>query len=449
MKVIVLAVKGIKESFRDIKNIAFLLAFPLMFLVLFRVAFGFGPEATTTYDILVLDQDDGEGPWDQTDPQWLPLYNTAMGTDYTGSEFFHNVILEGKSDTAGGFFVDEVLKTATYEDNETKMFNIKMVSSREEGEDIVSKGDAALLVVIPANYSSAIQGVVDQAIVDEVRAHSTSMNASSDQYAHTRFELTGELGNFDFSFASSMVSGQLAQYLAVLEGTLRYVVGSTFPDGPATQEGGSVGIVYVSIGETDEFTLFDWQAPGIIIFALMMTAIYVTATLATEVKNKTLQRLRLTKMTSVDMMGGTTLRWLFIGTFQLIIMLAVIWALGVHFAGDFWPTFGAIFIISLVAILASISLGLIISAFVDDPEQAGNIGTAIVVPMSFLTGAFFPMDVAIAQVLPWTQASLALKQVMLYADWELAATHTMYALVAAMVVFIIGVVLFQQKRLRA
>jgi ABC-2 type transport system permease protein len=210
-----------------------------------------------------------------------------------------------------------------------------------------------------------------------------------------------------------------------------------------------VGIVYVSIGETDEFTLFDWQAPGIIIFALMMTAIYVTATLATEVKNKTLQRLRLTKMTSVDMMGGTTLRWLFIGTFQLIIMLAVIWALGVHFAGDFWPTFGAIFIISLVAILASISLGLIISAFVDDPEQAGNIGTAIVVPMSFLTGAFFPMDVAIAQVLPWTQASLALKQVMLYADWELAATHTMYALVAAMVVFIIGVVLFQRKRLRA
>jgi ABC-2 type transport system permease protein len=130
-------------------------------------------------------------------------------------------------------------------------------------------------------------------------------------------------------------------------------------------------------------------------------------------------------------------------------MLAVIWALGVHFAGDFWPTFGAIFIISLVAILASISLGLIISAFVDDPEQAGNIGTAIVVPMSFLTGAFFPMDVAIAQVLPWTQASLALKQVMLYADWELAATHTMYALVAAMVVFIIGVVLFQRKRLRA
>ncbi len=449
MKVIVLAVKGIKESFRDIKNIAFLLAFPLMFLVLFRVAFGFGTEATATYDILILDEDDGEGPWDQTDPQWLPLYNSAMGTDYTGSEFFHNVILEGKTDTAGEYFVDEVLRTATYEGNEKKMFNIKMVSSREEGEDIVSKGNAALLVVIPANYSSAVQGVVDQAIVDEVRAHSVSMNASSDQYAHTKLELTGELGNFDFSFASSLVSGQLMQYLAVLEGTVRYAVGSTFPDGPATQEGGSVGVVFVSIGETDEFTLFDWQAPGIIIFALMMTAIYVTATLATEVKNKTLQRLRLTKMTSFDMMGGTTLRWLFIGTFQLIIMLVVIWALGVNFAGTFGPTFGAIFIISLVAILASISLGLIISAFVDDPEQAGNIGTAIVVPMSFLTGAFFPMDVAAAQLLPWTQASLALKQVMLYADWEVAATHTMYAFVAATVVFVIGVVLFQRKRLRA
>ena len=43
MKFIVLAVKGIKESLRDKKNFAFLMLFPLMFLVLFRVAFGWGP----------------------------------------------------------------------------------------------------------------------------------------------------------------------------------------------------------------------------------------------------------------------------------------------------------------------------------------------------------------------------------------------------------------------
>jgi ABC-2 type transport system permease protein len=125
----------------------------------------------------------------------------------------------------------------------------------------------------------------------------------------------------------------------------------------------------------------------------------------------------------------------------------MIWLLGTRVAGDPLPTILAIFIIALVAVLASIALGLIISAFVDDPEQAGNIGTAIVVPLSFLTGAFFPLDIAVANALPWTQCSNALKQVMLYADFEQAWIYTSYALVLTLVLFIIGVVVFRYKRL--
>jgi len=111
------------------------------------------------------------------------------------------------------------------------------------------------------------------------------------------------------------------------------------------------------------------------------------------------------------------------------------------------PTMSYLFLIAMVAILASIALGLIISSFVDDPEQAGNIGTAIVVPMSFLTGAFFPMDLAFAQVLPWTQAAHAMKQAMLYADFAQASVHLMYAFIGALVLFIIGVMVFKKMRL--
>ena len=212
-------------------------------------------------------------------------------------------------------------------------------------------------------------------------------------------------------------------------------------------QGGSIGVLYVSVGDTEEFTVFDWQAPGIVIFALMMTAIYVSLTLATEVKNRTLQRLRLTKMSATDMMGGTTLRWLFVGAFQTVVLVLVILALGTKVAGDVGPTMAYLFVIAMVAILASIALGLIISSFVDDPEQAGNIGTAIVIPMSFLTGAFFPMDLAFAKVLPWTQAADAMKQAMLYADFAQAGTHLVYAFIGAMALFAIGVVIFKKKRL--
>ncbi len=446
MKIIVLAVKGIKESLRDKKNFAFLMLFPLMFLVLFRVAFGWGPESTETYDIVILDGDDGIGPWVQTDPEWLEALNMMNGTDYNGTEFFQEEILMGHG-TGGEFLIEEVLRTARHEDTDQLMFKVIVVESRSKAEDMIKDGDAACMVVIPANYSSSLQGNVDLAMVEEMRAHGVPINMSSDQYAHALVDLSGPLGSFDYSFAASLVQGQVYGYTQAVYATIRYTVGSSFPEGPVVLQGGSIGVQYVSVAETAEFTVFDWQAPGIVIFALMMTAIYVTATLATEVKSRTLQRLRLTKMTSVDMMGGTTLRWLFVGALQTVVLILVVLGLGTKVAGDVGPTMAYVFLIAMVAILASIALGLIISSFVDDPEQAGNIGTAIVVPMSFLTGAFFPMDLAFAQVLPWTQAAHAMKQAMLYSDFSQANVHLMYAFIGAMVVFTIGVVVFKKMRL--
>ncbi len=448
MKALVLAVKGIKESLRDIKSLAFLLIFPLMFLLLFRVAFGWAPEATDTYSIAVLDLDDGEGPWDQQDPEWLAIYNNASGTTLTAEEFFQGPVLQGH-DTAGEFLIEVVFKSALYEDNKTKMFDITTVNSRKKGEDLIKDGEVVALVVLPANLSSAIQGVIDQAVVDEVRAHGVPMNASSDQYAQTALDLTGSLGNYDFSFSSSLVSGQVMGYIGVLETVVRNNVGAIFPEGPVTNEGGSVGVQFVSIRETEEFTVFDWQAPGIFIFALLMTAIYVSATLATEYKNKTIHRLRLTKMRSVDLMAGTTIRWMFVGALQVLILFFVAWGIGTKVAGDVLPTFAFCFVIAMVVVLASISLGLIISAFIDDPEQAGNIGTGIAVPLSFLTEAFFPLEFAPAKVLPWTQGADAMKQLMLYNEWGAALEHMAYALLGALILFFVGVYIYQQRRLRA
>jgi ABC-2 type transport system permease protein len=448
MKALVLAVKGIKESLRDIKSLAFLLIFPLMFLLLFRVAFGWSPEATDTYSIAVMDLDDGEGPWDQKDPEWLAFYNNASGTSLTAEEFFQRAVLQNQT-TGGQFLVNVVFKDALYEDNETKMFDVKMVKSREKGEDLIKDGEVVALVIIPANFTSALQGIIDQAVVDEVRAHGVPINASSDQYAHTALDNIGSLTNYDFNFATSLVGGQVMGYIGALETIVRTNVGSGFPSGPVTNEGGSVRSQFVAITETEEFTVFDWQAPGIFIFALLMTSIYVSATLATEYKNKTIHRLRLTKMRSVDLMAGTTIRWMFVGALQVLILFFVAWGIGTRVAGDVLPTFAFCFVISMVVVLASISLGLIISAFIDDPEQAGNIGTAIAVPMSFLTEAFFPLDFAPAKVLPWTQGADAMKQLMLYNEWGAALEHMLYVLIGAFILFTIGVFIYQQRRLRA
>ncbi len=446
MKLMVITMKGIRESLRDRKNFAFLMMFPILFLVMFRIAFGWGPEVTETYDIVVVDADTGNGPWNTNDPEWLALVNSINGTDYTATEYFSEVMLGGH-DTAGQFFVEEVLRQARHEDADKRMFKVKLVDTRKEGEELIKNEEAVCMVVIPGNFSSAIQGNIDLAVVEEVRAHGMMINMTSTEYAHATLDMSGALGNFDYSFAASLVQGQLLGSINGLYASVRYVVGSSFPGGPVVLKGGSVQAQYVSVGDTEEFTVFDWQAPGIVVFALMMTAIYVAITLSMEIKNRTLQRLRLTKMTALDMMGGTTLRWLFVGVLQTVILIAILLAIGTRISGELAITMVYMFMIALVAVLASIALGLIISSFVEDPEQAGNIGTAFVVPMSFLTGAFFPMDLAFAQVLPWTQAANALKQTMLYADWAQANVHILYALAGATALFIAGVLIFKKKRL--
>jgi ABC-2 type transport system permease protein len=104
---------------------------------------------------------------------------------------------------------------------------------------------------------------------------------------------------------------------------------------------------------------------------------------------------------------------------------------------------------ALVVVLATISLGLIVSAFVDDPEQATQLSVVVIMPMAFFTGAFFPVDIAAAEVLPWTQGALAMKQMMHYADWGSAMDHVAICLMMALVLFAVGVVTYSRNRLRS
>jgi ABC-2 type transport system permease protein len=215
-----------------------------------------------------------------------------------------------------------------------------------------------------------------------------------------------------------------------------------------SEAGGSVSGAFVSVKATEELTMFDIMVPGVMVFGLMMQAIGVTLTMGTEVKNRTLHRLRLTKMTAFDLLGGTTIRWMALGALQVVIFFLVAMGLGVNMAGDLWITVPTAILIALVVVLATLSLGLIISAYVDDPEQATNLSFLVVMPMAFFTGAFFPVDFAFASVLPWTQGANALNKAMLYADIGDAMIHTGYCLMGALVLFAAGVIVFSRHRLR-
>lgn len=447
MKVVVIAVKGIKVLFRDRKSMLFIMVFPLSFMLIFRLLFGFGTPVNETYTIAVLDEDTGEGPWDTSEPSWLPIVRTGMGTNISAGELFDLLVLKG-STTTGEAFVEGFLKEAKYEDGKTSYFKVKRVGSYERAEELVKDEEVAAIVVIPRNFTSAVQGIVDAAIVSEVRAHSIPVGDPLPGYAHASVDLAGTLGNLDYSFSSSIVNAFLGVYSETQTMKARQFVGMGLPGGPAPQEGPVVGTLFQTVGETQDFIVFDFMAPGIIVFGLMMVTMYVTAHLAMEVKNKTLNRLRLTKMGALDMMGGSTLSWLVVGAAQTVVLFLVAVAVKVHVAGDYWVTIGAAMVIGVVVVLACVAVGLILSAFIDDPDQASTVATLIIVPLSFFTGAFFEIDLLATKYLPWTQGVNALRHLMLYNDWEAVLTNSITALLGGLALFALGVVVFHLKRLR-
>ena len=447
MKIPIVAVKGIKETFRDKRSLAFLLAFPIMFIVVFRVAFGWGAAENETYTIAVLDMDEGTGPWDSHDPPWMDVVNAGMYNNMTARQFLDQFVLNGSA-SAGEQFVKEWLSTAMYEDGKTRMFKVRTVPSLEEGEELVKDGDVAALVIIPANLTDAVMGIADSAGVEEVRAHSITVGDPLAGYAHARVDVRGVQGDLNYAFASSVAESLLRAYTETTSIKVRTVVGSVLPGGPAPVRGELVQGAFVSMGKTEEFVAFDWIAPGLLVFGLMMVTMFVAATLSMEVHNRTLERLRLTKMGAVDMMGGEIARWMVIGLLQVLILFAAVVVVGTHFAGSPGSTLPYAIIVGITVVLASVALGLVVSSFVDDPEQASNLATLIVVPLSFLTGAFFDLKLPGIEYLPWAQGSTAMRQLMIYDNTGAAMTNTALCLVGGVVLFAIGALLFHYKRLR-
>jgi ABC-2 type transport system permease protein len=447
MRFVDVMMKGLKTTFRNRKGLAFMLLFPVMFMFIFRVSFGWGAPENATYDIAVLNLDDGQGPWDTAEPAWMPAANAAMGTNLTAAQYFDQVILNGSAN-AGEQFIQRFLTDAKYDDGKTLLFKVRNVTTYEEGEKLVQDGDVAAIVIIPANLSSALQGVVDSAVVTELRAHSIPTPDPLPGYANATIDLSGVTGNIDYAFASGMLQGYIGAYTQIQASIIRQAVGTGLPGGAIGKEGPDIRTAYVARGDTGEFVVFDWIAPGIIVFGLMMVTQWVTASLATEVKQKTINRLRITKMTAVDMMLGETLRWAVIGLVVTALLFGVAVAVGTHFAGDYSVTLPVAILIGLVIVLASIALGLMISAFVDDPEQASGLATLIIVPLSFFTGAFFDLNLAVTRYLPWTQGATALRQMLVYDNMGSAMTATAICFVGALVMFVVGVLLFHIRRLR-
>ena len=452
MKWLAISRKAGKEIVRDRSSLFFTLLFPIIFILIFGLAFGTFTGGNTTYNIAVINLDEG-----------IEIDNNT------------NI-------NHGNIFINELLKKMEYQDKEgkntsQKIFNVRTDLSEDEAQKLVENRDITAYVIIPRNFSEAmnaesiryVSSAISMSLQEQYGGGSINLNLSNltdiptyNKSARASIIIQGDPGQQEFYTVSGILESILDRYveessIMALEESRKYL-----PPGinPSTQKPHVV--IQNQAMETSELSVFDYMVPGLIVFAILMGGIGVAISLTKEETRGTLTRLKLTKMTSFDMIFGTTIPFTILAVIQVLILLGIALLMGFHYHPN--ANIGLAIFIALWGCLATVALGLIIASIAKNEDQAGSLAPAIIVPVSFLTGAFFQIPTItftedflgtgtsfeLFDWLPWTQCSNALRKVFIYGSgFEEVGLNIVLLIIFTVILFIIGVVLYHKKRLRS
>ena len=467
MRWVAITKKSGKEIMRDKGALFFSLLFPAIFILIFGFAFGSFTGGNTTYNIAIINLDEG-----------IVLNDTSINH---GDNFANILTSMSYLDSNGG--------------NTTHIFDIREGLSEKEAQELVEEQDLVAYIIIPRNFSQAVLAenarYVQHAISDsfekiysdQYTGNGTNASKMMEQFmadmtengnGNTGFMLSanvnvttnviiqGDPGSSSYFSVSGIIRGSLEAYVDNSGKIALAMSTQSFPVeiDPGSQE--PYVIMEDRALEVSDLSTFDYQVPGIIVFALLMTTTSVCISLSREESKGTLTRLKLTKMNSFDMLFGNTIPYTVIAVVQLLILLGVALFMGYQFHPD-----ANIFLALFIAIwgcLATVALGLILSAMAKNEDQAGYLGPMVAVPLSFLTGAFFSLPTItftenflgtgkafeLFDWLPWTQCSKALTKTMTYgASFGDVLVEIVIMIILTAVLFTLGVVLYHRKRLRA
>lgn len=417
MKFLSIAIKDLKELLRDRRGLFFILLFPILFMLVFGFAFGGMGQANTPYNLAIVNYDQGAN---------MPLNNQS-------TNFGNNLT--------------QILKEAKYQNSDVYLFNVTEISESEADQQLKTrKIDAEL--IIPENFSQSVVALINSTILSTTNPLSA---ASSSSNISSTLIIRGDTGFINFGVSQGILVGVLAQYQDdVVIQTQNAVKGT-----PGAQPVQYLSSKVEPIAGTQNFTTFDFIAPGMIVFAILLLATTVAASLTREVEKGTLARLKLSKMRGFDLLFGGMIPWSLIAAVQVIILFVVAVTIGFHWQGGINSILLAV-LVGVIGGIASIALGMIIAAFAQNDRQAANLGTLITVPTAFLIGAFFQLpNVQILgfqfnEFLPWTHALNALRATLTYGGgWDAISYQVAMNVLLTVILFAIAVFLFTRNRLRA
>lgn len=191
--------------------------------------------------------------------------------------------------------------------------------------------------------------------------------------------------------------------------------------------------------EDKSLKTIQYVTPGLLGWAIATGATFGAAlTLVTWRQKKILRRLRLSPVPTTSVIGARVGVSIVIALAQMAIFIGVaaVPYFGLRLSDSWWMAIPLV----IVGTLAFLSIGLLAGAFAKTAEAASAIANLIVLPMAFLSGAFFPLDGApgwlqgISKVFPLRHLVDSMQDVMVRGEGPAVVLPTIGILLAFTVV---------------
>lgn len=350
---------------------------------------------------------------------------------YSGGSFTYEVLildndagvqLADGTTIAGGEGIIQAVKEMVYP-NGDPLLRVDLVTDRAAAETRLRDRDAEVLLIIPADFSHTIQAALH-----------------GDESVTTSVTFAGDLTHPYYAVAAVMTGAAVDQYIQAATGRQR-----------------PIQIAEEPLGASAVRSEFELYVPGLLVFAVVMLIFPAAMTVAREVEAGTLRRLQITRMTSLDLFGGTSAVLILIGVAEVALAFLTAWLLGFHSQGPLWVAI----LVGIVTSLSIIGAGMVVACFSKSVIQAFLIANFPLVLFMFFTGAIFPVprvplftlagrSVGLYDFLPPTHAVVALNKVLtLGAGVGDVAYELVALLILSVVYFVAGIWIFKRTHLRA
>ncbi|MBM3295568.1 MAG: ABC transporter permease [Candidatus Aminicenantes bacterium] len=291
--------------------------------------------------------------------------------------------LEGQGVVREGDRLVEALRALKYQ-NGDPMLRVEVVKDRAAADESLRNRYAAALLVFPPDLSRMLH---------------------APQEERMRFDpviLSGDANNVAFAIASVLS-------FTALEAVVQSL-GGYDPPFHWKEE---------FIGGAKPRSEFDAYVPGLLILSIILLIFTTALPLIREREEKTLRRLRVSRMSPFDLLGGVSLAQLAIGALSVVLTFLVAVALGFRSEGSLI----AASVVGIVCTASVVAVGLVTACFCKSATAVLTIGTLPFFLLMWFSGAAMPItrltlfhlgtrQFALNDVLPPTHAVIALNKIL-------------------------------------